>query len=63
MSETTKLAELFSEGRMSRRQFLNRISILELAGAVSPALWTSIAHAETLKNGGNFRIGLSCADP
>jgi len=61
MSEITKLAELLGERRMSRRQFLNRISILGLAGAVSPALWTSIAHAENPKRGGNFRIGLAGA--
>ena len=58
MSELMKLEELLVKGRMSRREFLRRVSILGLTGAVSPALWRSIAHAETPKKGGNFRIGL-----
>ena len=58
MSELMKLEELLTKGRMSRRQFLNRVAVLGLTAAVSPALWTSIAHAETPKKGGNFRIGL-----
>ena len=59
MSELMKLEELLVKGRMSRREFLSRVSILGLTGAVSPALWRSIAHAETPKKGGTFRIGLS----
>jgi peptide/nickel transport system substrate-binding protein len=58
MSELKKLEELLIKGRMSRRQFLGRFSALGLAGAVSPALWKSIAHAATPKRGGTFRIGL-----
>jgi peptide/nickel transport system substrate-binding protein len=61
MSEIMKIEELFAKGRMSRRQFLRRVSILGLTGAVSPALWTSLAQAETPKRGGNFRIGLAGA--
>jgi peptide/nickel transport system substrate-binding protein len=59
MSEIRKLEELLAKGRMSRRQFLSRVSMLGLAGAVSPALWTSIAQAATPKKGGTFRIGLT----
>ena len=58
MSELMKLEELLNKGRMSRRQFLNRVAVLGLTAAVSPALWTSIAQAETPQKGGNFRIGL-----
>ena len=58
MSELMKLEELLVKGRMSRREFLRRVSILGLTGAVSPAMWRSIAHAETPKRGGTFRIGL-----
>ncbi|MHC4230078.1 MAG: ABC transporter substrate-binding protein [Planctomycetota bacterium] len=59
MSEIRKLEELLAKGRMSRRQFLSRVSMLGLAGTVSPALWTSLAHAATPKKGGTFRIGLT----
>ena len=59
MSELMKLEKLLLIGRISRRQFLRRLSILGLAGTVSPALWKSMAHAETPKKGGNFRIGLT----
>jgi peptide/nickel transport system substrate-binding protein len=59
MSELMKLEKLLLKGRISRRQFLRRLSILGLAGTVSPALWKSIAHAGTPKRGGNFRIGLT----
>lgn len=54
MSELMKLETLLLEGRISRRQFLRRLSILGLAGTVSPALWKSIARAETPKRGGQF---------
>ena len=43
MSELRKFEELMAKGQMSRRQFLRRVAILGLAGAVSPAPWTSIA--------------------
>ncbi|MBW2412281.1 MAG: twin-arginine translocation signal domain-containing protein, partial [Deltaproteobacteria bacterium] len=61
MTELKKLEELLAQGRMTRRQFLNRVSLLGLAGAVSPALWTSLAQAATPKRGGIYRIGLSGA--
>ncbi len=61
MSELTKLEKLLADGHMSRREFLNRVSILGLAATVSPALWTSIANAGTPKKGGTFRIGLAGA--
>ena len=58
MTELMKLEEMLVKGQMSRREFLRRVSILGLTGAVAPALWRSIAHAETPKRGGTFRIGL-----
>ena len=58
MSELAKLESLLADGRMSRREFLNRVSVLGLITAVSPALWTSSANAGTPKKGGTFRIGL-----
>ena len=51
MSKLMKLEELLLKGRISRSQFLRRLSILGLTGTVSPALWKSIAHAETPKKG------------
>ena len=61
MSELLKLEEPMLKGRISRRQFLKRLSILGLTGAISPALWRSGAHAMAPKKGGNFRIGLAGA--
>ncbi len=58
MSELTKLEKWLAEGHMGRREFLNRVSVLGLTAAVSPALWTSISHAATPKRGGTFRIGV-----
>ncbi len=58
MLELTKLEELLLKGRMSRREFLSRVSILGLTGAISPALWRSMVHAAIPKRGGSFRIGL-----
>ena len=51
MTELMKLEEMLVKGQMSRREFLRRVSILGLTGAVAPALWRSIAHAETPKRG------------
>ena len=58
MSELMKLKELLVKGRLNRREFLSRVSILGLTGAVSPALWTAIVHADSPRRGGTFRIGL-----
>jgi peptide/nickel transport system substrate-binding protein len=59
MSEIMRLEELLNKGKISRRQFLRNLSILGLAGAVSPALWNSRAQAQTPKRGGVFRFGIA----
>lgn len=61
MSELRKLEKLLATGRISRRQFIKSVSILGLAGAVSPALWTSSAYAEAPKKGGIYRFGIAGA--
>ncbi len=59
MSKLTELERLFTAGKISRRQFLTRISALGLTAAVAPAFLTSRASAATPKKGGRFIIGLS----
>ncbi len=61
MSERMKLEKLLASGRISRRQFLNSMSILGLTAAFSPALWPTTGHAAIPKRGGTFRIGLDGA--
>jgi peptide/nickel transport system substrate-binding protein len=58
MSDLKKLEQLLSEGKITRREFLAKVSILGLAAAVSPALLRSSAEAATTKKGGRFRMGL-----
>ncbi len=59
MSELEKFEDLLLKGRITRRQFLARVSLLGLAGVATPALWKSTVHAATPKKGGHFRIGMS----
>lgn len=58
MSEFETLERLFTRGKISRREFLNRVAALGLASAVAPALWPAMADANTPKKGGGYRIGL-----
>ena len=59
MLKLEKLQRLFSEGRISRREFIARVSALGLMAAVSPALLSSEAKAAAPKKGGRFRMGLA----
>ncbi|MEE8432190.1 MAG: ABC transporter substrate-binding protein [Candidatus Desulfatibia sp.] len=61
MSSLKKLELLFTEGKISRREFLARVSALGLMAAVSPMLLSTPAHAAKPKKGGRFRIGLAGA--
>jgi len=58
MSEFINLERLFKEGRITRREFLTRVSALGLIAAVSPTLLTTTAKAATPKKGGRFRAGV-----
>ncbi|MGD8661616.1 MAG: ABC transporter substrate-binding protein [Desulfobacterales bacterium] len=59
MSELKKFEKMFTEGKITRRQFMAKVSALGLAAAVSPALLSKPAKAETPKKGGRFRMGLT----
>ncbi|MEJ2025423.1 MAG: twin-arginine translocation signal domain-containing protein, partial [Deltaproteobacteria bacterium] len=45
MSRLKELENLFALGKITRREFITRVSALGLAAAVSPALLSSPAHA------------------
>jgi hypothetical protein len=47
MNELHFLEKLFRDGKISRREFLARASMLGLAAAVSPALLSNPARAAT----------------
>jgi len=59
MSKLKDLEALFTDRRITRREFITRVSALGLMAAVSPALLSTPAHAAKPKKGGRFRIGLS----
>jgi len=52
-----ELEALLTMGKITRREFLTRVSALGLAVAVSPALMGGSAHAAGPKRGGRFIIG------
>lgn len=59
MSDLKSLERLFTHGKITRREFITRVSALGLTAAVSPALLGGPAHAATPKKGGRFRLGLA----
>jgi len=61
MSQLKRLEALFTQGKITRREFIAQVSAMGLMAAVSPALLSSPAQAATPKKGGRFRIGLSGA--
>ena len=59
MSGLNELQRLLTEGQLTRREFMARVSALGLMAAVSPALFTTPAIASTPKKGGRLRQGLA----
>ncbi|MDJ0818383.1 MAG: ABC transporter substrate-binding protein [Desulfobacterales bacterium] len=59
MPKLEKLQHLLSEGRITRREFIARVSALGLMTAVSPALLSGTAKAASPKKGGRFIIGIT----
>jgi peptide/nickel transport system substrate-binding protein len=57
MSKLRELEKLFTEGKITRREFMARVSALGLAAAVSPALLASTAEAAKPKRGGRVILG------
>jgi peptide/nickel transport system substrate-binding protein len=57
MSKLKELEDMLTQGKISRREFLARVSALSLTAALSPALLSSPVNAATPKKGGRLRIG------
>ncbi len=57
MSRLKELEHLLTDGKITRREFMTRVSAIGLATAVSPALLGSTAEAAGPKKGGRMRIG------
>ena len=58
MSRLTKLERLLTKGKITRREFITRVSALGLTAALTPALLTTPARASIPKKGGRFRMGM-----
>ena len=59
MSNLRKLEQLLTMGKITRREFLTRVSALGLAVAVSPSLMGGLAHAAGPKKGGRLIMGVT----
>ena len=57
MIELKKLENLLQQGKITRRDFLARVSAMGLSVAMSPLWMSSSAYAATPKKGGRLRIG------
>ena len=57
MWEPERLEQLFKEGRISRRDFVKRMSALGLGALLTPALLSTPVLAGTPKKGGRLRLG------
>ena len=57
MSKLKELEKMFTQGKLTRREFMARVSALGLMAAVSPALLGGKAEAATPKRGGKFILG------
>jgi peptide/nickel transport system substrate-binding protein len=58
MKEISRLERMLSQGKITRREFVSRMSALGLAAAISPALLAGTAQAEGPKKGGRFRLAI-----
>ena len=63
MSVLEDLERLLTEGKITRREFLQRVSALGLAAAVSPALLPARAKAATPRKGGTVRMASELHGP
>ncbi len=59
MYDLKQLEALLTQGKITRREFIGKVSALGLAAAVSPALSILPAEASAPKKGGRFRAGVS----
>ena len=54
-----EMQHMVSTGKMTRREFIARVSALGAAVTLSPALFTHTALASYPKKGGRFRLGMA----
>jgi len=59
MSELKELESLLAQGKITRRDFLARLSAIGIAAALSPTLLTATARATKPLKGGRLRIGMA----
>jgi peptide/nickel transport system substrate-binding protein len=59
MNQLRELEKLLTQGKITRREFLARVSALGLMAAVSPMVLNGLAHAATPKRGGRLKLGLA----
>ena len=59
MAELKALEHLLVQGKISRRDFLIRLSALGMTAAISPAFFITPAQAKKPQKGGRLRLGLS----
>jgi peptide/nickel transport system substrate-binding protein len=57
MSKLKHLENLLNNGKISRREFMARVSALGLTAALSPVFLSNPVNAATPKKGGRLRIG------
>ena len=62
MSERNRLEQLLRNGSITRREFFARAAALGIAGGIAPALLSEAAFAETPKQGGRLRMGVTDAN-
>ena len=63
MSESKQLRRLLSQGWISRREFVKRMTALGLAASVPATMLASMPAHGAAKQGGNFRVGLGHGSP
>lgn len=58
MSESKQLQRLLSQGWISRREFVKRMTAMGFVASVPAAMLASMPAHGAAKQGGNFRVGL-----
>ena len=58
MTDLKQLETMLSKGKITRREFLARVSALGITAAVAPGLLAKPAQAATPKKGGRFRMSI-----
>ena len=59
MSKLIEFEHLLTTGKVTRREFMARVSALGLMAVASPAFLSSTTHAAAPKKGGRFIIGIT----